>query len=198
MKHFNKISILSLAILLFVACGEKKKETEEVVEEVTEEVQETTQEVAEEVITPNIVEVAAGNEAFSTLVTAVTAADLAETLSGEGPFTVFAPTNEAFAKLPAGTLESLLEEEGKNALTGILTYHVVPGKFEAADVIEAINSNGGTYTVTTVQGDSIELSLEDGSVVLTDVTGGSATVIITDVAASNGVIHAIDTVVMPE
>ena len=111
---------------------------------------------------------------------------------------MFAPTNEAFAKLPAGTLESLLEEEGKNALTGILTYHVVPGKFEAADVIEAINSNGGTYTVTTVQGDSIELSLEDGSVVLTDVTGGSATVIITDVAASNGVIHAIDTVVMPE
>ena len=198
MKQLSKLSILSLAFLFFLACGEKKKEAEEVVEEVTEEVQETAEEVTEEVSTPNIVEVAAGNEAFSTLVTAVTTADLVGTLSGEGPFTVFAPTNDAFAKLPAGTLESLLKPESKNVLTGILTYHVVSGKFEAADVIEAINSNGGTFTVTTVQGESIELSLQDGSVVLTDITGGSATVIIPDVAASNGVIHAIDTVIMPE
>tara|TARA_R110000744_G_scaffold44111_3_gene98613 strand:+ start:164 stop:688 length:525 start_codon:yes stop_codon:yes gene_type:complete len=145
----------------------------------------------------NIVEVAAGNEAFSTLVAAVKAADLVGTLSSAGPFTVFAPTNDAFAKLPQGTVESLLKPENKDALTGILTYHVVAGKFEAAAVIDAINANDGKFTVTTVQGGSIVLSLMDGNVILTDSKGGTATVVIADVAASNGVIHAIDAVVMP-
>ncbi|MCE2612190.1 fasciclin domain-containing protein [Flavobacteriaceae bacterium D16] len=194
MKILKLLSIVALSAIFLSACGEKKKEkTEEVMEEATEVVEEAM----EEVTTPNIVEVAAGNEAFSTLVTAVTAADLAGTLSGEGPFTVFAPTNDAFAKLPEGTVASLLEPDSKDALTGILTYHVVAGKFEAAAVIEAINNNDGKFTVTTVQGGSIDLSLSDGNVILTDAKGGTATVVIADVAASNGVIHAIDTVVMP-
>ena len=110
---------------------------------------------------------------------------------------MFAPTNEAFAKLPEGTVENLLKPENKEALTGILTYHVVSGKYEAAAVIEAINGNNGAFTVETVQGGTITLSLQDGNVMLTDAKGGTSTVVIADVAASNGVIHALDTVVMP-
>ena len=147
--------------------------------------------------TENIVGVAAGNENFSTLVTAVKTAGLVETLSSEGPFTVFAPTNDAFAKLPDGTVTSLLMPASKNDLTSILTYHVVAGKFEAAAVIDAINSNNGIFKVKTVQGDEISLSLKGENVILTDAAGGSSTVVIADVAASNGVIHAIDSVVMP-
>jgi uncharacterized surface protein with fasciclin (FAS1) repeats len=194
MKTIKTLSIAVCSFLMLTACGEKKKQqAEETMEEAVEEVQA----VIEEEITPNIVEVASGNEAFSTLVTAVSTAGLVETLSGEGPFTVFAPTNDAFAKLPEGTVESLLQPDSKDALTGILTYHVVSGKFEAAAVVEAINSNNGTFTVTTVHGGTIDLSLKDGNVMLADAKGGMAMVIITDVAASNGVIHAIDTVVMP-
>ena len=191
MKIFKTLSILAIAGILISSCGEKKKEMKE-------DVVEDTAEVVVEEVAPNIVEVAAGNDAFATLVAAVTAAELAETLSSEGPFTVFAPTNDAFAKLPEGTVESLLLPESKDALTGILTYHVVAGKFEAAAVIEAINANDGKFTVTTVQGGSIDLSLSDGNVILTDAKGGTSTVVIADVAASNGVIHALDTVVMPE
>lgn len=149
-------------------------------------------------MTKTIVGVAAGNENFSTLVTAVKTAGLVETLNSEGPFTVFAPTDDAFAKLPKGTIASLLKPESKKALTGILTYHVVAGKFEAAAVVEAIKKNNGSFEVTTVQGDVLTLSLKGDSVILTDANGGVATVIIADVAASNGVIHAIDTVVMPK
>lgn len=147
--------------------------------------------------TENIVGVAAGNENFSTLVTAVKTAGLVETLSSEGPFTVFAPTNDAFAKLPNGTVSNLLEPAAKADLTGILTYHVVSGKFEAAAVIDAIKNNNGTFKVPTVQGGEITLSLDGGNVILTDANGGKSTVVIADVAASNGVIHAIDSVVMP-
>lgn len=148
--------------------------------------------------TETIVGVAASNENFTTLVTAVKTAGLVETLSSEGPFTVFAPTNDAFAKLPDGTVSSLLMPASKTDLTGILTYHVVAGKFEAAAVIDAINSNNGMFKVKTVQGNEIGLSLKDGKVILTDAKGGMSTVVIADVAASNGVIHAIDTVVMPK
>ncbi|WP_396638613.1 fasciclin domain-containing protein [Maribacter sp. R77961] len=146
----------------------------------------------------NIVGVAAGNDNFTTLVTAVKAADLVDTLSGDGPFTVFAPVNDAFAALPEGTVAGLLKPESKAALTGILTYHVVAGEYKAAAVIEAINGNDGSFTVTTVQGGTIELSLQDGKVILKDEKGNSATVVMADVSASNGVIHAIDTVVMPK
>jgi uncharacterized surface protein with fasciclin (FAS1) repeats len=146
----------------------------------------------------NIVGVAAANENFTTLVAAVKAADLVETLSSEGPFTVFAPVNDAFAALPDGTVEGLLKPESKDALTGLLTYHVVSGKFEAAAVIDAIKANNGAFEVTTVQGGKIVLSLDSGSVKLTDEKGRMATVVIADVAATNGVIHAVDTVVMPK
>lgn len=146
----------------------------------------------------NIVGVAAGNDDFTTLVTAVKAADLVDTLSGDGPFTVFAPVNDAFAALPEGTVAGLLKPESKAALTGILTYHVVAGEYKAAAVIEAINGNDGSFTVTTVEGGAIELSLQDGKVMLKDEKGNSATVVMADVSASNGVIHAIDNVVMPK
>lgn len=193
MKTIKTIGILALCTSFLIACGDKKQE-EAAMETETEEV--VTDEVVEEVA-PNIVGVASGNENFSTLVAAVGAAELVETLSGEGPFTVFAPTNDAFAKLPAGTVDNLLKPESKETLTSILTYHVVAGKFDAAAVIEAINGNGGTFTVTTVQGGKIELSLNDGSVMLKDAQGGLSKVVIADVAASNGIIHAVDTVVMP-
>lgn len=145
-----------------------------------------------------IVGVAAGNENFTTLVTAVKAADLVGTLSSNGPFTVFAPVNSAFAALPSGTVESLLKPESKSTLQGILTYHVVAGEFMAKDVIKAINDNNGEFSVKTVAGGNITLSLSGGSVMLKDAKGGMAKVIMADVDASNGVIHAIDTVVMPK
>lgn len=144
-----------------------------------------------------IVGVAAGNKDFSTLVAAVKAAGLVDVLNGDGPFTVFAPTNAAFNKLPEGTVDTLLKPENKEMLTAILTYHVVAGKFNAADVIKAIKANNGRFTVTTVQGGKLTASLDNGKVILTDAKGGRSTVVIADVKASNGVIHAIDSVVMP-
>ncbi len=148
--------------------------------------------------TETIVGVAAGNDNFTTLVAAVKAADLVETLNSEGPFTVFAPVNTAFEALPAGTVDTLLKPESKDALTGILTYHVVAGKFMAADVVKAISENDGMFSVKTVQGGMITLSLSGDKVMLKDEKGNMATVVMADVAASNGVIHAIDAVVMPK
>ncbi len=150
------------------------------------------------VVSNTIVDVAASNENFTTLVAAVKAADLVGTLNSDGPFTVFAPTNDAFAKLPEGTVAGLLKPESKDALTGILTYHVVSGKFDAAAVIDAVTKNGGKFTVNTVQGGAIIISLENGNVMLTDEKGNTSTVVMADVGASNGVIHAIDSVVMPK
>ena len=144
-----------------------------------------------------IVGVAAGNDNFTTLVTAVKAADLVETLNSEGPFTVFAPTNDAFGKLAEGTVETLLKPENKATLSSVLTYHVVSGKFMAADVLAAIKKNEGSFTIPTVQGGKLVASLKGENVILTDEAGNVSTIIMTDVAASNGVIHAIDTVVMP-
>lgn len=144
-----------------------------------------------------VVDVAVGNPDFSTLVTALSAADLGETLAGEGPFTVFAPTNEAFDKVDPDTLNALLTPEKKDDLTALLTYHVVAGKLMAADVVKAITDGGGTATLTTVQGAPLKATLDGDKVILEDATGGKSTVILTDVDASNGVIHAIDTVVMP-
>ncbi len=133
----------------------------------------------------NIVEVAVGNENFTTLVAAVTAADLVTTLSGTGPFTVFAPINAAFAKLPAGTVETLVKPESKDTLTGILTFHVVSGKVHAKDL-----SDG--QKVKTVNGQDLTVAIHNG-----EVTINGAKVVIADVDASNGVIHAIDAVLMP-
>ena len=146
----------------------------------------------------NIVETAVANEAFSTLVTAVQAGELVDALSSEGPFTVFAPTNDAFGKLPSETLESLLDPSNIKTLQSILTYHVVSGEFYATDVVNAIKENGGSFMVKTLQGSELELKLWEGDVYVKDNSGNKAKVIITDVKTSNGVIHAIDTVVIPQ
>ena len=192
MKLVKTFAAVAIMGLVAASCG--KKENTEMTDETAVD---TTMTTEAEVVMPNIVEVAAGNENFSTLVAAVKAAELVETLSGDGPFTVFAPTNDAFAKLPTGTVDMLLLPENKAKLAGILTYHVVSGKFDAATVIDAIKTNNNKYTVTTVQGAKIDLSLDGDKVVLTDATGAKSTVVMADVAASNGVIHAIDAVVMP-
>jgi uncharacterized surface protein with fasciclin (FAS1) repeats len=194
MKLVKTISAFVLLGVITTSCGEKKTADSTEMSDTTV-VGVDTMAVAE---TGNIVDVAAANADFSTLVAAVKAANLVETLSGDGPFTVFAPNNAAFDKLPAGTVDGLLKPENMEKLKSILTYHVVSGKFDAATVIDAINKNNGKYSVTTVQGGTIVLSLSDGKVMLTDANGGTATVILADVAASNGVIHAIDTVVMPK
>ena len=133
----------------------------------------------------DLVAVAGGADNFKTLVAALKAAGLVETLQGKGPFTVFAPTDEAFAKLPAGTVENLLKPENKEKLVAILTYHVVPGKVMAADV--------KTMKAKTVNGQELSIKVEDGNV-----TVDNAKVVKTDVAASNGVIHVIDTVLLPK
>jgi uncharacterized surface protein with fasciclin (FAS1) repeats len=194
MKLVKKISALVLVGILTVSCGQKKESESTEMNDSTAVAMDTA--AVEETL--NIVGVAAANADFSTLVTAVTAAGLVETLSSEGPFTVFAPNNAAFAKLPEGTVAGLLEPENLEKLKAVLTYHVVAGQFDAAAVIDAINKNNGKYSVTTVQGGTIVLSLNDGKVMLTDDNGGTSTVILADVSASNGVIHAIDTVVMPK
>lgn len=146
----------------------------------------------------NIVENAVNSKDHTTLVAAVTAAGLVETLQSAGPFTVFAPTNAAFGKLPAGTVETLVKPENKATLTAILTYHVVAGKLSASDIVAKIKAGNGTATMTTVQGGTLKASLKGKSVVLTDEKGGMSTVTIADVNQSNGVIHVIDTVVLPK
>lgn len=145
-----------------------------------------------------VVDVAVGSKAHTTLVAAVKAAGLVETLQGAGPFTVFAPTNEAFAKLPKGTVESLLKPENKATLTKILTYHVVAGNLDAAAVLAAIKAGKGKVTLTTVSGGLLTASLNNGKVILTDEKGGTATVTATDLKAGNGVVHVIDGIVMPK
>jgi uncharacterized surface protein with fasciclin (FAS1) repeats len=146
---------------------------------------------------PNIVEVAMSTGVHNTLVSAVKAAGLVDTLSSPGPFTVFAPTDAAFAKLPEGTLATLAKPENKGTLTAILTYHAVAGKVTAGDLIKLINSNGGKATITTVQGGKLTAELVGGKVVITDAKGGKTTVVQTDVMTSNGVVHVTDGVFLP-
>jgi uncharacterized surface protein with fasciclin (FAS1) repeats len=145
----------------------------------------------------DIVDVAVGSADHTTLVAAVKAADLVATLKGKGPFTVFAPVNAAFEKLPEGTVANLLKPENKAALAGILAYHVVPGNLDAKTVLAAIEKGKGTAVVTTVAGGKLTASIENGQVVLTDAKGGKAIVTATDLKASNGVIHVIDAVLLP-
>lgn len=147
--------------------------------------------------TKNIVENAVNSKDHTTLVAAVKAAGLVETLMTPGPFTVFAPTNAAFAKLPAGTVETLVKPENKDTLTSILTYHVVAGKMTAADIAKAIKAGGGKASLTTVNGGSLTAAMVGKKLVLTDSKGGKSTVTIANVMQSNGVIHVVDTVVLP-
>ncbi len=146
----------------------------------------------------DVVDIAAGSEAHSTLVAAVKAAGLVETLKGAGPFTVFAPVNDAFGKLPAGTVDFLLKPENKATLVKILTYHVVAGNLDANAVVAAIKAGKGNAVLTTVSGNMLTATIEDGKVKLTDEKGGVAFVTVTDLKGSNGIIHVIDTVVLPK
>jgi len=146
----------------------------------------------------DIVEVAMGSDAHSTLVAAVKAADLVGALKGDGPFTVFAPTNAAFDKLPEGTLTSLLKPENKNQLASILTYHVVPADLGSKEVVKAIKAGNGKATVETLQGGMLTVMMKDGNVYLEDENGNTSKITAVDLQASNGVIHVIDTVVLPE
>ncbi len=174
MKVLRKTTITAVAVaamLVLSACSGRPEMGESATE-------------SEMATTNTIVDVASANSDFSTLVAAVAAADLVETLSSEGPFTVFAPTNEAFAALPAGVLDALLLPENKATLVKILTYHVVSGAVYAADVADG--------AVATVEGQSITLSTKDG------VSVNKAKVVIADVVADNGVIHAIDAVILPK
>ena len=207
---FKKI-VLSLAViaLLFASCDDsKKKEAEaqaaaqaELVKAEEEEAALQAEEAAKvqaQYEATTIAAIAMDNENFSSLVSALVAADLASTMKSEGPFTVFAPTNEAFSKLPKGALENLLKPENKEKLAALLTYHVVSGEFKAADVMKAIQDNKNNYEVVTVQGEKLTLSIKGDKVLIKDAKGGVATVVMADVDASNGVIHAIDKVVMPK
>ena len=147
--------------------------------------------------TKTIVQNAVNSADHTTLVAAVKAAGLVDTLSGPGPFTVFAPTNDAFAKLPAGTVDTLLKPENKAMLVRVLTYHVVPGRLTAADLIAAIKAGGGTARLTTVQGGTLTASMVGGTIMLVDAKGGMAHVTQANVMQSNGVIHVTDSVSLP-
>ncbi len=183
----------SAAALALAACGDPAEDT--AMEDDAMMADEMAN--AEATAPGTIVEVAQGNPDFSTLVSAVTAAELGETLSGDGPYTVFAPTNAAFDALPDGTVETLTTED-TDQLGNILTYHVVEGEVMAADLTSAIEAAGADgYTINTVNGGTLTAMIDGGNVMLTDAQGNTATVTMTDVDASNGVIHVIDTVLMP-
>lgn len=185
LRRTTLAAVIAATALTLAACGGSSDEAETATsEEVVAE--ETTEEMTEEAPAESagtIVDVASNTEGFSTLVAAVSAADLVETLNGEGPFTVFAPTDDAFAALPPGVLDALLLPENKETLAKILTYHVVPGTVLAADVTDG--------EVATVEGQNITLSTADG------VTVNGAKVVQADVMADNGVIHVIDAVILP-
>lgn len=145
----------------------------------------------------DIIDNAVNSKEHTTLVAAVKAAGLVDTLKGVGPFTVFAPTNAAFAKLPEGTVDALVKPENKAALTSILTYHVIPGRMTAKDVAAAITAGNGKAELTTVQGEKLSVSMMGKMIMLTDAKGGTAHVTQGDVMQSNGVIHVVDTVLLP-
>lgn len=203
-KYFMQKNFFSLLVaaafstVTFVACNndakteESKMDTVAKMEEV-KPVEEPGVMVggANMVASKDIVDNAAGSADHTTLVAAVKAAGLVETLKSAGPFTVFAPTNEAFAKLPAGTVETLLKPENKATLTGILTYHVVAGAFKSTDLKDG-------QKVKTVQGEELTIGYKDGKWTVTDAKGGVANITIADVISSNGVTYVIDTVLMPK
>lgn len=148
--------------------------------------------------THSVVDIAVGSADHSTLVAAVQAAGLVDTLNGAGPFTIFAPTNDAFAKLPAGTVDGLLKPESKDQLTKILTCHVVGAQALAADVAKMIADGGGTATIDTLGGCKLEASVDGDKVMIKDEAGGMATVTAADLTGKNGVIHVVDAVLLPK
>ena len=195
MKALKISMIAGLSALALSACS-GAADTAATEDVVVEDEAATAEPMAADAAAKNIVALAQGNADLSTLVAAVTAAGLGETLSGAGPFTVFAPTNAAFAKVDKAALDGLLKPEAKDKLTAILTYHVVAGNVKAADVVKMITDGKGTATIKTLGGE-LKASMQGDKVVLTDAKGGKSTITATDIAASNGVVHTIDTVVMP-
>ena len=148
--------------------------------------------------TKNIIENAVNSKVHTTLVAAVKAAGLVDTLSGKGPFTVFAPVNAGFAKLPAGTVDSLLKPENKKTLTKVLTAHVVAGKLSGATLMKRIKANGGTYNFKAVSGDALSATIKNGAIFIIDENGGASKVTTADVNQSNGVIHVVNKVLLPK
>jgi len=148
--------------------------------------------------TKNIIENAVNSKNHTTLVAAVKAAGLVETLEGPGPFTVFAPTNEAFDKLPKGTVEKLVKPENKAKLTSILTYHVVAGKLSSADLMKMVKAENGKATLKTVNGESLYVTQKSNNLIVTDESGNVAQITIADVNQSNGIIHVINTILLPK
>jgi uncharacterized surface protein with fasciclin (FAS1) repeats len=200
MKTLKHSMIVSISALALVACASETPadtaatDTEVVADESTAG---DTMVAAEASGDKNIVALAQGNADVSTLVTAVTAANLGETLSGPGPFTVIAPTNAAFAKVDKATLDGLMKPESKDKLAGILKYHVISGNIKSGDLAKQITDGKGTATVKTLNGGSLKATMDGDKIVLTDAKGGKATVTAPDMVASNGVIHVVDTVLMP-
>jgi uncharacterized surface protein with fasciclin (FAS1) repeats len=148
--------------------------------------------------TGTIVDAAVATPTLSTLVTAVQAAGLAETLKGPGPFTVFAPTNEAFGRLAPGTVDTLLKPENKETLTGLLTYHVIAGEFDSAKLVEQLKANNGSVALTTVAGQPLTATLENNAIILTDANGNKSYVTQYDVKQANGVVHVVNGVLIPK
>lgn len=197
MKILKSTLISGLSALALTACsGSDTSDTAATDTEVVQDdamISDGTQATTDK----NIVALAQGNPQASTLVTAVTAAGLAETLSGSGPFTLFAPSNDAFAKLDKATLDGLLKPESKAKLAALLKYHVVAGNVKAADLAKLIADGNGTASVTTLNGGSVQARMNGDKIVLTDAKGGKSTVTTADLVASNGTVHMVDTVVMP-
>lgn len=202
-----KTSIFVLAALMTQACGSKAEDNDNMVDADEQmEIQEDEMEDREKTVkvggaemypSKNIIQNAVNSEDHTTLVAALKAADLVATLEGPGPFTVFAPTNKAFEKLPSGTVDNLLKPENKKKLKGILTYHVVSGSFNSDMISEMIDENPqNKIELTTVQGSKLWAEKKMGKIVLTDEKGGTAKIDTKDVYQSNGVIHVIDAVVM--
>ena len=184
-RNFISFTKIALALLITVSSFAQKEKT-------------TTVGGALMYPSKNIIENAVNSKDHTTLVAAVKAAGLVETLQTAGPFTVFAPTNAAFAKLPKGTVETLLKPENLKTLQTILTYHVLAGKFSSAQIVAAIKAGNGTASFKTVSGGTLKAMVKKGAVILTDENGASAKVTIADVNQSNGVIHVIDGVVTPK
>ncbi|WP_051605477.1 fasciclin domain-containing protein [Sediminibacter sp. Hel_I_10] len=202
-------ALMCMTLVVMTSCNDGKKEEEAAKMEAEKMEQEAAdnermameaeeEKMKQEAMESSIASKAMATESLSTLVAAVKAADLAQMLSEPGEYTVFAPNNAAFEKLPAGTVETLLKPENKEKLKGILTYHVVSGKVDAATLVAAIKDANGKYVVKTANGGELTASMKGDSVILTDASGKTSTVIATDVQASNGVVHIIDTVVMPK
>ena len=199
MKTIKYAMIASISALALSACAsEAPTDAAADTEVVADETMAPDTMVATEAVgDKNIVALAQTNPQASTLVSAVTAAGLAETLSGPGPFTVFAPTNDAFAKVDKAALEGLMKPESKDKLASLLKYHVVAGNVKSGDLAKMITDGKGTATIKTLGGGSLKAMMDGDKIVLTDAKGGKATVTGADMVASNGTIHAIDTVVMP-